>query len=275
MNDQVIGFIGGGNMAASLIGGLVAGGYDKNLIWVSDPIKEKLGFLKNEFGVNVSANNHDVVEQTSVLVLAVKPQIVSSVVKGISDVVMGTKPLLVSIVAGIREADIEIWCGGPVSLVRCMPNTPALVRSGATALHANAMASEAERDIAESILRSVGLTVWVDSEGALDTVTALSGSGPAYYFLLMEAMEQAAIDLGLDAQTARILIQQTAFGAAKMALEVDESPADLRRDVTSPGGTTEQGIKTFEEGGIRRLVAKVLSAAKQRSVELSNELGEN
>ena len=260
-------------MASCLIGGLVAGGYNEKLIWVSDPEKEKIAQMENTFGVNITEINDEVVEKVQIMVLAVKPQIVHAVTKDISHAIQQFNPLIVSIVAGIRENDLERWCGGPISLVRCMPNTAALVRTGAIGLHANSKVSQQQRDIAESIMRSVGLTVWVETEALLDTVTALSGSGPAYFFLLMEAMELAALDLGLDRETARLLTQQTALGAAKVSLEVDESPAQLRRKVTSPGGTTERAIDVFETGGLRQLVKSALAAAKKRSIELSNELG--
>lgn len=273
MNEQTIGFIGGGNMATSLIGGLIAGEVNEKLIWVADPDLEKQSQLKEKFNINVSDDNQTVVKNAKVLILAVKPQILRSVIMGISKSIRNFAPLILSIAAGIRESDLEHWCGGLVPLVRCMPNTPALVGTGATALHANAEVSDQQRDTAESIMRSVGLTVWVKDEEMLDAVTAVSGSGPAYFFLLMETMEQAALDLGLDQETARLLIQQTALGAAKVALEVEESPADLRRKVTSPGGTTECAINVFVEGGLSPLVTKALKAAKIRSIELSKELG--
>lgn len=274
MKNITIGFLGGGNMATCLIGGLIAGNYDKQLIWVSDPDNMRLSRLKTDFGVHVSDDNQQITENTEVLVLAVKPPIVSKVVMEIGATIQTKHPLLVSIAAGIRESSLEAWCGGPISLVRCMPNTPALVLSGATALHANNNVTEDQRNIAESIMRAVGLTVWVDNEDLLDAVTALSGSGPAYFFLLMEAMERAAIDLGLNQEVARLLTQQTAFGAAKVALEVDESPTVLRQQVTSPGGTTEKAIEILETGGMRQLVANALIAAKERSIEISEELGE-
>jgi len=160
-----------------------------------------------------------------------------------------------------------------LAIVRTMPNTPALVCSGATALHANANVSEEQRDLAENILRAVGLTLWVEDELQLDAVTAVSGSGPAYFFLLMESMEHAARQLGLDEHCARLLIQQTALGAAKIALESSESPQVLRQRVTSPGGTTQKAIETFQQGGFVELVAKALQAAHDRSVEMSQELG--
>ncbi len=260
-------------MATSLICGLITGGYNEKRIWVSDPATEKIAQLGKTFGVNTTKINREVVEKAQILVLAVKPQNLHAVTTDISNTIQKLKPLIVSIVAGIRENDLERWCGGSISLVRCMPNTAALVSAGAIGLHANSKVTQQQRDIAESIMRSVGLTVWLKSEALLDTVTALSGSGPAYFFLLMEAIELAALELGLDQETARLLTQQTAYGAAKLSLEVDESPAELRRKVTSPGGTTEHAIEVFELGALRQLVKNALKAAKKRSIELSNELG--
>jgi pyrroline-5-carboxylate reductase len=273
MKEQTIGFIGGGNMAGSLVGGLIADGFTTKNIWVSDVDAEKLAELHDRWRVNTSADNTQVAAMARVLVLAVKPQILHTVAVDIAETVRQHRPLVISIAAGIREKDIERWLGGSTAIVRCMPNTPALVRTGATALHANASVSDEQHDWAESILRAVGLTVWVGDEAMLDAVTALSGSGPAYFFLFMEAMEQAALELGLDKQTARVLTEQTAFGAAKVALEVDESPDELRRRVTSPGGTTQKAMDVFERGGLRALVAQAMRAARRRSIELSNELG--
>jgi pyrroline-5-carboxylate reductase len=273
MKEQTIGFIGGGNMASSLVGGLIADGFTPKNIWVSDVDAEKLAELHSRWRVNTSTDNTQVAAVARVLVLAVKPQILHTVAMDIAEMVKQHRPLAISIAAGIREKDIERWLGGSTAIVRCMPNTPALVRTGATALHANARVSDEQHDWAESILRAVGLTVWVNDESMLDVVTALSGSGPAYLFLFMEAMEQAALGLGLDPQTAQVLTEQTVFGAAKVALEVDEPPDELRRRVTSPGGTTQKAIEVFEQGGLRALVAQAMSAAHTRSIELSNELG--
>lgn len=273
MKEQTIGFIGGGNMAGSLVGGLIADGFTPKNVWVSDVDAEKLAELHDRWRVHTSTDNTQVAGVARVLVLAVKPQILRTVAADIAETVKRHRPLVISIAAGIREKDVERWLGGSTAIVRCMPNTPALVRTGATALHANARVNDEQHDWAESILRAVGLTVWVDDESMLDAVTALSGSGPAYLFLFMEAMEQAALELGLNKQTARVLTEQTVFGAAKVALEVDESPDELRRRVTSPGGTTEKAIEVFERGGLRALVAQAMHAARGRSIELSNELG--
>ena len=260
-------------MGTALIGGLVEDGYPADRIGVSDLDTEKLDNLRQQYGINISAKNGDIVARSQTLVLAVKPQIMQQVANEIRSFVLASKPLVISIAAGIRESDLQRWLGGLASIVRSMPNTPALVRTGATALHAGLQVTAEQRDRAESIMRAVGLVVWVKSESDLDAVTALSGSGPAYFFMLMETMEQAALELGLDQQTVRLLVEQTAFGAAKVALEVEESPAELRRRVTSPGGTTERAIEVFEKGGMGLLVANALQAARARSVEMSNELG--
>lgn len=273
MEQKKIGFIGGGNMASALIGGLLDGAYPRDNIWVGDIDQDKLQRLSTQYGVKTSLDNRVVADHVEVLVLAVKPQVLESVLTTPGFAALRPGTIVISIVAGILESAIEKWIGAPLALIRAMPNTPALIRSGATALHANGRVSEAQRNIAESILRSVGLVIWLDSESQLDAVTALSGSGPAYFFLLMESMEDSALRLGLDQKTARLLIEQTAFGAAKIALEVEESPAELRRRVTSPGGTTQRALEVFEQGGFRTLVAEALSAAHGRSIEMSRELG--
>lgn len=273
MKQQILGFIGAGNMASSLIGGLVADGYPADQIWVSDIHEDALTALVERHGVHVSTRNAIVAEHAQILVLAVKPQVLRAVVEELAPIIQARQPLVVSIAAGIAAGSIETWAGGSAAVVRCMPNTPALVRTAATGLYANPRAGDEQRSQAEAILRAVGLTVWVDEERLLEAVTALSGSGPAYFFLFMEAMEEAGVALGLDAETARLLGQQTALGAGRIAIESDESPAVLRRRVTSPGGTTERAIATFEAGGLRELVAKAMQAAAQRAAELSTELG--
>lgn len=274
MKQQTLGFIGAGNMAGSLIAGLWADGYDPAKIWASDLDPEKLDALASRFGINTTANNLAVVENAQVLVLAVKPQALREVALGMAATVQRCKPLIISLAAGVTEAAIDRWLGGGNDIVRCMPNTPALVKTGATALHGNDNISDEQRSRAEAVLRAVGLAVWVEREELLDAVTALSGSGPAYFFLFMEAMEEAAVKLGLAPQTARLLTQQTALGAARLAIESDESPAELRRKVTSPGGTTERAIATFEDAGLRSLVLDAMRAAEARAVGLSKELGE-
>ncbi len=260
-------------MATSLMSGLIASGHSPQQIWVSDTSSTLLQSHRDHFKVNVSSDNGKVVQEVDVVVLAVKPQVLREVALQIAPAVRQKKALVVSIAAGISQTSLALWLGSDVAIVRCMPNTPALVLTGATALHANANVNEEQKDMAENILRAVGLALWVEAEERLDAVTAVSGSGPAYFFLMMEAMEQAAVEMGLDEHTARLLVQQTALGAAKIALESAESPAELRKRVTSPGGTTQQAIETFQQNGFVELVAKAVFAAKDRSIEMSKQLG--
>jgi pyrroline-5-carboxylate reductase len=206
------------------------------------------------------------------VVLAVKPQALSAIAQSAATLIQQRKSLVVSIAAGINQNSLSRWLGADTAIVRCMPNTPALLLTGATALHANDKVTAEQCDLAENILRSVGIALWVEDEAELDAVTAVSGSGPAYYFLLMEAMEKAALELGLSQETARLLVQQTALGAAKIALESSESPEQLRKRVTSPGGTTQQAIETFEQGGFTELVSKALHAARDRSIQMSKQM---
>ena len=264
-------------MAFSLIGGLIAGNCSGSSIHVSDPSHEALGTMAQQYGVQTfPEDNGGAIEGVDAIVLAVKPQMLAEVATEIAPVVQAQSPppLIISIAAGVREGDLQRWLGGQQAVVRSMPNTPALLQRGATGLYANSFTSDKQKSLAESILRSVGITVWLDDETQLDAVTALSGSGPAYFFLLMEAMETAGQSLGLPQETARMLTLQTAFGAAKMALERPESSAELRHKVTSPGGTTEQAINTFQQGGLEALVADALKAAQQRSIELAEILSQ-
>ncbi|PPC90868.1 MAG: pyrroline-5-carboxylate reductase [Methylobacter sp.] len=269
MKTQKIGFIGGGNMASSLINGLVASGHDPALIWVSDINPDIPAALTNALQVNTAQDNAEVVAAVDVVVLAVKPQTLKTVAENLAGHIRIRQPLVVSVAAGVSQASLAVWLGAETAIVRCMPNTPALVLTGASALHANANVSDAQRDLAENIMRSVGITLWLEQESDIDAVTAVSGSGPAYFFLLMEAMEKAALELGLEESVARLLVQQTALGAAKIALESSETPEQLRRRVTSPGGTTEQAINVFEQAGLVALVSKAMHAARDRSIELS------
>lgn len=273
MKTKKIGFIGGGNMANSLISGLIASGHSEQQIWVSDADQEKLSSLATSMHINTSASNDALIAEVDVVVLAVKPQVIAEVIKSSIDGFNQSSALIVSIAAGINQQSLSKWLGADKAIVRCMPNTPALVQTGATGLHANNNVTEEQHDLAENITRSVGISVWVESESELDAVTAVSGSGPAYFFLLMEAMEKSAFELGLSQSTAQLLIEQTALGAARIALESTESPGELRKRVTSPGGTTEQAIKTFEQGGFTALVKQAMQAANDRSISLSKELG--
>ncbi len=273
MQHPQITFIGGGNMCASLLGGLITDGWPSSHIHVVEPDETRRTALQTRYSIQTSPEVSSAAEQAAVIVLAVKPQVLQSVCVTLADSVQQHKPLIISVAAGIHLEDIERWLGGDLAIVRSMPNTPALLQSGATALYANTRVSSDQKQTAETILRAVGLTLWLDDEAMLDAVTALSGSGPAYFFLMMEAMQDAAVKLGLDPQQARLLTLQTAFGAAKMALESDRDTAELRRRVTSPGGTTESAISSFQQGGYQQLVEQAMTAARDRAVELAEILG--
>ncbi|MGD8311043.1 MAG: pyrroline-5-carboxylate reductase [Gammaproteobacteria bacterium] len=273
MSDTTLTFIGSGNMASSLVGGLIADGWDPARIRVADPDTQQLERLLQRYPVFTTTDNREAAASADAVVLAVKPQNMKAVATELSEAIGQHGPLVISIAAGIREPHLAGWLGEHTPIVRAMPNTPALVQSGATALYANLYVSDDQRSLAESVLRAVGLTVWVDDEAMMDAVTALSGSGPAYFFLLMESLQTAGRQLGLPEATARLLALQTAFGAARMALESNEDAAALRQRVTSPGGTTERAIQVFEEGGFEALVLAALEAAAERSRELGDQLG--
>lgn len=272
MNAAVC-FIGAGNMAQSLIGGLIASGYDKTKIYATDPTEAQRNLVTERFGIQCFADNADAIRQSEIVVLAVKPQVLQSVCESIQADVAAQQPLIISVAAGIRTDSMSQWLGDNLAIVRTMPNTPALIQTGATGLFANANVSKEQQSQAEHIMRAAGLTVWVDEEQKLDAVTALSGSGPAYYFLFMEAMEQAGQKLGLDEKTAHLLTLQTALGAAKMVLESHQDCATLRQNVTSPNGTTERAIQSFEKANLRAIVETAMQAAQHRAEELADELG--
>lgn len=274
MSNTPIAFIGGGNMARSLIAGLVADDHEPTAIRVAEPDATKREQLSSHFGVAASPATAAAIQGARVVVLCVKPQVAGGVCRDLAALLPSPPPLVISVMAGVTAASIEGWLGraGALPVVRAMPNTPALVQSGAIGLYANAQATDEDRNLAEEILRAGGLTQWVPKEPDIDAVTALSGSGPAYFLLLMEAMEGAGIAQGLDAEAARLLTIQTALGTARLAMESDESPAELRARVTSPGGTTERAITEFESGGFRPLVERAIAAARHRANELSAQL---
>ncbi len=275
MKKSRITFIGCGNMGRSLIGGLIANGQSVNSITGTDINAEQRQTAASQFNIEVLEDNRQAIKDADIVVLAVKPQSMQETLQAIRADLAQEKPLLISIAAGIQLSHLEQWAGEELAIVRSMPNTPALIQSGATALCANQFTSDTQRDLAEAIMRSVGLVLWLDDETLMDAVTALSGSGPAYYFLIMEVMEKAATQLGLSQEHARILTLQTAFGAAKMALESNHDAASLRKQVTSPGGTTEQALNVLLEGGIEQLFDDALAAAKNRSIELAEEYGKS
>lgn len=262
-------------MATSLVGGLIADGVAPDSLWVADPAPARRSDLLSRFKVHTTPDNIEAISHGDTVVLVVKPHVMPSVVVELASVIRERESLLVSIAAGIRQSHILSWLGTDAPIVRAMPNTPALVGSGASALFANPFVTHEQRSLAESILRAVGITLWVDDERLLDTVTAVSGSGPAYFFLLMELITKAGEELGLSTEAARLLTQQTALGAARMALESSSDPSALRARVTSPGGTTERAIACLTDGGIEELITKAVKAAHARSVELGEMLGES
>lgn len=271
MSKTRIAFIGAGNMAASLIGGLRAQGMDAAQIRASDPGAETRARVQGEHGIEVFEDNAQAVADADVVVLSVKPQVMKSVCLALKDV-LSPGQLIVSIAAGITCASLQTWLGErPV--VRCMPNTPALLRQGASGLYATAQVSVEQHQQAETLLSAVGTVLWLEQEQQIDAVTAVSGSGPAYFFLLIEAMTAAGEKLGLPRDTASQLTLQTALGAAHMAMASDADAAELRRRVTSPGGTTEAAINSFQSNGFEALVLHALDAAARRSAELAEQLG--
>lgn len=268
-----IAFIGGGNMAAALVHGLIADGANPQNITVAEPDPERRAALSAGTGIRTCADNREAADTADILILAVKPQVLETVCAALQDSPALHNALIISVAAGIRHDSLQKWLGAQATIVRSMPNTPAMIQCGATVLYAGNNVSEAQRNDAEHIVRAVGLVRWVDNEALMDAVTAVSGSGPAYFFLIMEAMEAAAQELGLPAETAHLLTLQTALGSARMAMESADDPATLRRKVTSPGGTTEQAINRMENAGLRDIFKQALSAARDRSVELSELLG--
>jgi pyrroline-5-carboxylate reductase len=267
-------FIGGGNMAAALIGGLLKRGLPNAACVVSDPSAEQRRRLTRDFGIAATDDNGFAAQDAEVVVLAVKPQQMRSVAEALAPHLQAKHPLLMSVAAGIPHAALSRWVGPQIAIVRTMPNRAALNGFGATGLYAPAGVNQAQRILAESIMGAVGATVWVEHEQQMDTVTALSGSGPAYFFLFMEALEAAAHARGLPAELAHRLTLETAFGAAQMARESTDTLATLRQQVTSKGGTTAAALEVLDAAGLRDIVARAVAAADRRSAELAAEYGQ-
>jgi pyrroline-5-carboxylate reductase len=268
-----IAFIGAGNMASSIIGGLVESGHPAKLISAADPFPPSLEQLQDVAPVNVHADNAAAVAEADVVILAVKPQVMAEATNSIARAVRNRRAVVISIAAGVTITSMQARLGPEAAIVRCMPNTPALLGCGASALFANAGVSPQQRRYAEATLGAVGITCWVPEEAALDTITALSGSGPAYFFLFMEAMIDAACELGLDRETATAMTLQTGLGSTRMALENDVDLVELRRRVTSPGGTTQSAVQNFEGNDLRKIVAQAIGAAADRAAEMAREMG--
>ena len=266
-----ISFIGGGNMAQALIGGLISRGLPTTRITVSDPV-EQVRALLAEKEINVTDDNSAAIQDADIVVFAVKPQVLAQVLQPLKGLV--NDKLIISIVAGAEIATLASLLG-TARIVRVMPNTPALVQTGAHGLYAHEDVENSDRDLASQVLASTGLTIWVNSEAKIDAVTAVSGSGPAYFFYMMESMIRAGKNLGLDEKVATALTLQTALGAAQMAITSSNTPAELRKNVTSPNGTTQAALEVFDRAQISQNIQAALAAAQKRSQELAQELSES
>lgn len=270
--SPTISFIGAGNMASAIIGGMLDSGFKAGNIWASAPNDDHLQTIRKRFGISVTTDNRYCAQQADMVVLAVKPQAMADVCRDIAPIAQNTRPLMVSIAAGLGTDTLDEWLGGGLPIVRVMPNTPSLVGKGAAGLFANNSVSGAQKEMVQSVFEGIGIAVWVEDEALLHGVTALSGSGPAYFFLMLESLEAAATEAGVNPETARQLAIQTMAGAAEMAAKSEHDPAQLKKNVMSPNGVTEQAIHTFEEGGMRDLVKKAYNSAYKRSEEMAKEL---
>jgi pyrroline-5-carboxylate reductase len=269
MSTDILAFIGGGQMARALVGGLLAGGHPPGAIRVADPVPAQREALARDFpGIAVLGDNREAANGASTWVLAVKPQQMREACMGLAELAARQRPLVISVAAGIRIAELAAWLGEGVAVVRSMPNRPALLRAGITVLVAGAASGPAERQRAGALLSAAGACEWVEDEALMDAVTAVSGSGPAYLFLLVEMLDAAARAEGLPPATARRLAVETIHGAARMARELGEDPAVLREQVTSKGGTTAAALAVLEDAGIRATFARAVHAARMRSAEL-------
>ncbi len=272
MSRSNIAFIGGGNMARAIAGGLIRSGFDPAHIFIAEPNAEQRSLLSGEFGSStIVDDNSAVASQVGTMVLAVKPQILRAVCINLRDAAQEQKPLVISIAAGPRVDDIERWLGGELEIVRVMPNQPALVDQGISALFANRRTDELGRILAEKVMTAVGQAVWVESESLLDAVTAISGTGPAYFYLLIDAMIKSAVKLGIDPAVARTLCVETARGAATLAAAEAESMSALIERVRSPGGTTTAAFEKLDAANIHAIFDSAIQAAKERSIELAHQ----
>lgn len=270
--SQTIAFIGAGNMSAAIIGGLVSKGTDPRSIIASNRSAGKLESLAKQHGIRVTPDNAEAA-QADIVVLSVKPQIMKSVCLELKPV-LAHQPLIITVAAGIELASYEQWLGTGRPLVRCMPNTPSLVGMGASGLFANSHVTDSQRAQAETLMQAVGIAEWVATEALINAVIAVSGSGPAYYFLMMEAMIDAGVAQGLSHATAKALTLQTVAGAAKLAADADVEVDELRRRVMSPGGTTEQAIQSFESDNIRAIFNRAMTRCANRATEMAKEMGQ-
>lgn len=271
MSDRTIAFIGGGNMATSLIGGLLARDWPAGSITAADPSADARRHLSSTYGIRAVEDNSEAAAGADVVVLAVKPQVIGDVARGLADAA-GPGALVISIAAGVPVSALSSWLGDETPIVRVMPNTPALIGEGASALYAGDRVTGEQRELAQSIMDAAAETVWVEDEDHMHAVTAISGSGPAYFFYLLESLIAAGQAAGLPEDLARRLVLKTGQGACAMALESEEPPAELRRRVTSPGGTTEKALEILEEADTREVIRRAVLGAAERSRELGRKL---
>ncbi|MEM7430920.1 MAG: pyrroline-5-carboxylate reductase [Pseudomonadota bacterium] len=274
MTSQRTGFIGGGNMTTAIVGGLLATGRDAASLAIAEPIETQRSALRERFpGVTVTADNASVAANVDCLVLSVKPQIIADVCRDLAATAQSQQPLIVSVAAGPRVDDIDEWLGGGLAIARVMPNQPALIGMGASGLYVNDKAGKAGAKTATDIMAAVGLVVAVDREVDIDAVTAVSGSGPAYFYLLIDMLERTAESLGLDAETAKTLARQTAAGASQLAAGSDDAMADQIARVRSPGGTTAAALDSLEMDNVRDIFSRALRAARDRATQMADEAG--
>lgn len=273
MQNEKFAILGGGNMGRALIGGLLRRGVQREQIAVGEAFAPAREALMKDFGIDAAANNIDAVARANFIVVAVKPQDAGTALPPIAPLLQKNRALVLSFAAGIRTSALQAWCGSGVSIVRSMPNRPALVGAGATALFADEGVSAADRTRAQNVMAAVGDVVWVGTEDALDVVTALSGTGPAYFFFMAEMMIQAAMDMGLEKDAAQQLAISTLYGAGRMVRESDGNVVRLRAEVTSAGGTTEAAMRVLEAEQVRKTMARAIEAAAQRSRELAAQFG--
>lgn len=259
-------------MARALMLGLIAVGYSPTKLTASNPPNDELQVFQQQFGIRLVHDNCEAVQGADIVILAVKPNVLPQVCKEIKDRIIRTQPLIISIAAGVTTRALSRYLGSSLAMIRAMPNTPAAVSAGATGLFSNEKTTTEQKNQAEALFRAVGITVWVDNENEMDLITAVSGSGPAYYFLMMEAMQETAQRMGLKSKSARLLSLQTVLGAARLAMESQHDVSELRRSVTSPHGTTEAAIRVFEQGKLKQLFEDAVGAAFRRARELAQEI---
>jgi len=270
---KTLGFLGAGNMAGAIINGLIKSGFDTNQLLICDNNTDKLEVFASQ-GCATTTEAEELFANAEAIVLAVKPQVLKQVLLPLAETTQVHHPLLLSVVAAIPETSINGWLGGGLAIIRTMPNTPALVLSGATGLYANSLVTDAQKTFAESVFASIGEFIWVEDEAMLHSVTAAAGSAPAYFFRFAEAMTKAALTQGLNEAQARTLIGQTMLGAAKMIMQTGESVEQMCQNVCSPNGTTERAIRSFNADNIDGMVEKAMKACFDRSIELSKDLAD-